>query len=284
MAEDIKMKTHKVLDKNIVFGTILILLLGVIVSSVFTEVLMAGFAAAGITDRAVKLLLTGLGGIAALLVFRLVFKGEFLGFVRGGDSKTGLRLAAFYLIYYAFLMIQTIFFGQYQTPRIIVLAISFEAGVYEEAIFRGYLVSFLLRRKNEEKYIPWILIASAVPFGLVHLLNTLAGAPVDITILQAIGSIGIGAFLAAVYIRSGNIIIVMAAHALNDIIALLDKTQMTQSGVMTATVSFINYVDIAICIGLFVLSLYLVRPAKRKEIVELWNKKWLRQEETVECK
>jgi len=260
------MKKHIILDRFIILGTILLLAVGYGISAVIGTF--------GMGNHTAMAFLSAIGAIVALLVFDLIFKGEFIGFVKGGDTKTGLRICTFMLIYYAYLMIQTIFFGEFQSPGLQSLATSCAAGIGEEALFRGYLISYWFKNKNSAKNIPIMAILCSVLFGLTHAANIFGGAPVSITIVQVIGTIGIGMLLTAIYIRSGNIIIPMITHLLTDFICFMDKSQATSEGIMVANVSFINYVDIVMCLILFGIGLYLIRPSKRDEIVALWNKKW----------
>jgi len=263
------MKQHKILDKNVTLGEILLVVLGYLITSITS--------AFGLTNGVAIRLLSAAGGVIALFVFKRIFKGEFLGFIKGGDTKLGIRLAAFFLIYYTYIVIQTLTIGELDSPGLIGLSASIAAGVWEEAVFRGYLVTYLFRHKNNEKFVPWILVISSIVFGLTHGANAFGGAPIDITILQVVGTIGIGGLLAAVYMRSGNIVIVMIAHGLTDYLAFMDRSQTSADGLMTSHISFINYVDLFVCACLIAIGFYLIRPEKRAEIVALWNKKWMRE-------
>ena len=99
-----------------------------------------------------------------------------------------------------------------------------------------------MRRNPTEKGVIIILWLSSVIFGLVHVTNAIAGAPLSLSIGQAAYAAGVGMVLGAVYLRTGNLWPSILGH-------------------------------IAGAAGIF-WGLYLVRPAKRPEIVELWKNKW----------
>ena len=262
------MKEHRILDKNVVLGTVLLELIA------FFWVTVVPIFGAG-NDTLTSLLVVP-GAVIALLVFDRIFKGEFLGFVRGGDSNTGLRLVSVMILYFVFLICQMLFCGEFAAPTLKSFANACAAGFAEEVVFRGYLITFLLRHRNNTRAIPRILVASSVLFGVSHLLNINGGAPLGITIMQVIGAVGLGAVFGAVYMRSSNLLIVIVAHSLTDLIAFMDSVQISEDGIMIADLTLTNYIDIAICIGMFAYALYLVRPEKREEIISLWDKKWRR--------
>ena len=78
-------------------------------------------------------------------------------------------------------------------------------GFGEEAAFRGLGVANYLRRNPTEKGIVKILWLFSIVFGLVHVGNALAGAPLLISMGQAAYAAGIGMVLGAVYLRTGNL-------------------------------------------------------------------------------
>ncbi|MBQ1434564.1 MAG: hypothetical protein IIZ19_01525, partial [Clostridia bacterium] len=62
-------------------------------------------------------------------------------------------------------------------------------------------------------------------------------------------------------------------HVAQDVVAFLDVTNIHE-GVVTGGVNWTSYLDTAICIVLAIIGFYLIRPEKRREIRELWEKKW----------
>lgn len=94
------------------------------------------------------------------------------------------------------------------------------AGTGEELFFRGWLQSILIHR-----FEVWlgILITSAV-FGLAHYLSTTYAIYAGLT----------GIYLGVIYQVSGNLFIVMAVHALYDLIALV---YLVRKGKSVATIA-----------------------------------------------
>ncbi len=85
-------------------------------------------------------------------------------------------------------------------------AISLLAGLGEEMLFRGLLQDVLSRWLN-----PWIaLVLASVLFGLLHLITP------TYAVLAAL----MGAYLGWLYVRSGNLLVPVVAHALYDFFAL----------------------------------------------------------------
>jgi membrane protease YdiL (CAAX protease family) len=88
--------------------------------------------------------------------------------------------------------------------------ISFLAGVGEEALFRGVIQSVLAGWFN-----PWLaLLLTSALFGLGHL----------ITPAYAVIAGLLGFYLGAIALAYGNLLVVMIAHGLYDLIALVYLT------------------------------------------------------------
>ena len=83
-----------------------------------------------------------------------------------------------------------------------------------------------------------------------------------------------GFIYAAVYLRSGSILVPIVMHALYDYMCfVIDPT--LDNGIMTSetvTIGIILTVVVFIIAGIW--SLYLIRPAMRDKIQTLWNEKW----------
>ncbi|WP_171898840.1 CPBP family intramembrane glutamic endopeptidase [Curtobacterium sp. UCD-KPL2560] len=85
-------------------------------------------------------------------------------------------------------------------------------GVFEELLTRGVLLVGLRRRLPE--FGVWI--ASCVLFGLLHLLNVLAGAPVGSTLLQVVFAASFGSTLYLSRRLTGNLLLPVLLHAFWD--------------------------------------------------------------------
>ncbi len=98
-------------------------------------------------------------------------------------------------------------------------------GVFEETAFRGALFLILLeKRRSSTKQIFWVTVASSAIFGGIHLLNLLAGGGIGPTLLQVGYSFLIGGMCAVVLLRTRNIWICAALHAIYDFCGFLMPT------------------------------------------------------------
>lgn len=107
---------------------------------------------------------------------------------------------------------------------IIVIIEQIFVGVFEEFLFRGFLLNILLkkfRNKNHKNKMVAIMISSVL-FGIVHLLNLFSEPQMLVsTIDQVFYSIFIGVFFAAIYLRTNNIWLVAFYHFLYNIVTEL---------------------------------------------------------------
>ncbi|MBQ9080153.1 MAG: CPBP family intramembrane metalloprotease [Clostridia bacterium] len=98
-------------------------------------------------------------------------------------------------------------------------------GIFEETAFRGAMFLILLeKRRASTKQIFWVTVASSAIFGCVHLLNLFAGAGIGPTLLQVGYSFLIGGMCAVVLLRTHNIWICAALHAIYDFCGFLLPT------------------------------------------------------------
>ena len=219
------------------------------------------------------------GVIIASLFFLWLYKRwfypEFEGNLRGGDVKTGVRLACIVLIYWAIVFpIQFMFTDSvFGWPTIGSLNLSLFAGFTEEIAFRGFPVSLLMRQWRDEKRILTVAILTSVIFGLIHITNLAAGADFGSTIFQVVTSICMGLFFCGIYLRSGNLWITIAIHALHDLLCFLDVGGI-HDGVVVQSINWFSYVDLGTSIVLGVLGLWMIRKSKCAEIRRLWDRKW----------
>lgn len=104
------------------------------------------------------------------------------------------------------------------------VAAMFLIGFNEELVFRGIILNlFLDRFGNSKKGILTATVLSSAIFGAVHLTNIFSGVSVGSAIVQSIQAALLGGLLAAIYLRSGNIWIVITAHALTDFASMLSS-------------------------------------------------------------
>ena len=88
-------------------------------------------------------------------------------------------------------------------------------GLFEEVLFRGLVFKILLRKTGDSKRgIVFACVVSSLLFGLVHIFNILAGAPVLPTVINVISAAASGVFFAAVFYRTRKLLIPILFHGL----------------------------------------------------------------------
>lgn len=149
------------------------------------------------------------------------------------------------------------------------------AGILEETLFRGVIISILMRKyKDGSCMVP--LMISSVLFGVVHLTNIFSGAGVAVSFLQLVSACCVGIALGGIYILTGNIIIPMAIHTFHDIYALSIPNNTNESGVIAER--SIGLTDLLGLIPPIILAtvviIILCRPSSKKTVAQVWNRKW----------
>lgn len=95
-------------------------------------------------------------------------------------------------------------------------------GFYEELAFRGFVFPLIMERTGTtRKGIFLATIYSGAVFGLMHLINLLEGAGIGSVILQIGYSFLIGAMCSVVLVKTRNIWICIALHAIYDFCGFL---------------------------------------------------------------
>lgn len=278
MSEMNKTRTHKFVDTHpylaaCLFGVILWLVAGFLSAGInfLIHLVIADYP---VTTGPVG---TVLGSIAALLFYQFWFRPEFEGHMKGGDIAEGFRAAVPYLIYLAVSFVIDLFFVPEISFKLISLNLLFTAiaaGFIEETIFRGGLLTTMLRKMNNPNRILTAAVISAAVFGVIHMTNIVSGAGVMITVMQSINAFTTGLADALIYMVSGNIFVTIAIHTLHDILAFSFDT-VTDSGLMTSTITWETWLNFALCTALGVYSIYMMRKESiQKHIMNVWNKKW----------
>lgn len=95
------------------------------------------------------------------------------------------------------------------------LAVGVGAGVFEEYLFRGVILRGILSLSNDPHRVWIAVLTSSFMFGISHMIN-IGHQPLEPTIVQGASAMILGLFLAALYLRTKNIIWPMLFHGLND--------------------------------------------------------------------
>lgn len=214
-------------------------------------------------------------------VYKLWFRPEFEGMLKG-DLPLGFLLGLIELIYVVVTFAVSMMFGYELNIKPLTSVIIFSslgAGLGEEFIFRGVLISTLMRQWKDQNKFRSAALVSGIVFGLIHATNVFAGADPLRTLLQVIGAVGIGIMFTAVYLRSGSILPCMFYHTLHDIIAIAGESEVTETGIITASkINMGDGANLVMSLVLAAIALWLLRPEKNEEMRALWNRKWMLQE------
>lgn len=155
------------------------------------------------------------GSVARILVgivFLAIFHEKFIF----GNSFKGLvpilpaLLLALYKIPYHFVSGG----GNVNAITVPVLLIGFAPALFEEVLFRGIFISNLKKKYNKPTT---VVLISAIVFGLVHLTN-MVGMSLPSVLLQSIVAFAAGIVLGAIYLYSEDIVSVIIAHFLIDVL------------------------------------------------------------------
>lgn len=101
-----------------------------------------------------------------------------------------------------------------------ILALALECliiGIFEEAAFRGIILTAVLSRFSETKKQVFLsLVITSAAFGLVHIFNLLAGAGIVPTLQQVGYSFLIGGMCAVVLLKTHSLTLAILIHAVYD--------------------------------------------------------------------
>ena len=161
-------------------------------------------------------------GLVLAVLFRECFMWE--------RSLSGLGLALPALVIVAWNVIYHLLSGsQLVAPGALAGAVllGLAPGVFEEVIFRGIVIGKLREGGRGD----WqVLLASSLLFAAVHLTNA-AGMDLASLLVQVGYSFVVGLLLGAIYLRSGDIVTVVLAHALIDVSNQVFATSPTSSSI-----------------------------------------------------
>ncbi len=190
-------------------------------------------------SQSLILVLLGVVLVAALLsAFRWWRRSGFVGVSEWRDLRI-LRLPVL-LLFVPFVR----GFRPLPGSELAVLIVGYVAtGFFEEAIFRGMILS-LLRPRG----IWFAVLVSSLLFGLAHFSNVILRGNVPLTALQAFGSAVGGIGLAALRLRTRSIWPVIVLHAVHDLFFQLGALPVPISDAINSTV-------------LMLYAIYLLRPA-----------------------
>lgn len=283
MKKQKKIISHRFLNKHTVLGAILLTAFGMLIGEGVIGSLIGVLIGMVLSNPALASYGMIPGALLVLAIHKRWFYPEFEGNLRGGRPGLGFRLALFALIIVLLVPVHILKKpDDYGLPTMANLGLALMAGFCEEAAFRGLPLSYLMRQWKDEKKIPTALLLTSLLFALVHGVNLLGGANLGSTVVQIAFALFIGFFLGAIYLRSGNLWPAIVVHVLNDVIAFMNTASIS-GGTVVGGVTPWDLVDLGLCVLVGCIGLWLVRPAKRAEILALWREKWKPLPETAEA-
>lgn len=243
--------------------------------SVVATALVCSLVASFSSSSVVQYLLASAAGILCMVAQKRWFAPAFKGVFRAEISlrEIGLLCVPFIIQLLVSWLLNVMDHGLFFHATALSVAMALSAGFGEEAMFRGLAVPIGMQYlKGKNKILVTALVTSVV-FGLSHLGNAVGGNAIGI--IQAIASIGSGLLYAAVFLRSGSILVTVAMHFLLDWMYFctnpaLQSGEMASMGV-TAAVIISCVVDVLMS----AVGLWLIRPAVREKIEAVWQNKWV---------
>ena len=224
-------------------------------------------------DKMLREYLKELYGILWPVALSLLFGFRFI-YHRKGFGPT-LMAGMFLLVLYTALLFLFLFDAfdkgaQWQTTPAIFLGIlhMIGIGVREEVIFRGIVGNTLsLKYATDKKGLWFAVIVSALLFGGVHMNNIFHGVKLMGLMAQVVSACGAGLLFAAIYLRGGNLWVLMLIHALVDAGALLESTFTVTTVTKVDEVSNLNPWGAVINICMHTcLALFLLRKSKQPAV------------------
>jgi membrane protease YdiL (CAAX protease family) len=144
-------------------------------------------------------------------------------------------------------------------------------GVREECIYRATLQNILAKKyANSVKGIWITVIVSSIIFGLSHVPNIFFNVTPSAVLDQSISAVFVGILFGAVYLRSGNLWVLILIHTLTDVASLSSSIflrNVSDVEVMNQQLSF-SWGSMIYNLILVGIAAFLLRPSKFKQIQE----------------
>lgn len=144
-------------------------------------------------------------------------------------------------------------------------------GVREECIYRATIQNILAKKHANSVKGIWItVIIGAIIFGLTHVTNIFFGMDPLAVLAQVVSVTFVGLLFGAVYLRSGNIWVLILIHTLTDVTSLASSIflrNISDIEVMNQQLSF-SWGKLIVWLLYVGLTAFLLRPSKCKQICE----------------
>ncbi len=223
----------------------------------------------------VQYLLVSAAGILCMLAQKWWFAPAFKGVFRAEVPlrEIGLLCIPFLIQLLISWLLNVMDYGLFFRATALSVAMALSAGFGEEAMFRGLAVPIGMRYLRGRNRILITALVTSVVFGLSHLGHAKGGNVIGI--VQAVASIGSGLLYAAVFLRTGSIMVTVVMHFLIDWMYFatnpaLQSGEMANMGVTAAVI-----ISCIVDLSMSAVGLWLIRPAVREKIEAVWQKKWV---------
>lgn len=249
--------------------------LSVILSMIFAVILCAIGMENGPSDT-IKYTFMGVFGVLCLLLQRWWFLPEYEGAFKPVISVKEIKVLCIPFLVQLVLsyILNVIDYGFNFKPTVLSVAMAIAAGFGEETMFRGVTIPIGMRYLKGRNKILSIAIVTSVMFGLSHIGNAAVGANITMSVIQGIVTIGTGLFYAAVFLRSGSILIPVAMHCLYDWVCFVTDSSLENGIMASSNVAVTLILSGVLHLAMGVVGIYMIRPAMREKIEDVWRKKW----------
>ena len=222
----------------------------------------------------VQYLLMSAAGILCMLAQKWWFAPAFKGVFRAEVPlrEIGMLCVPFLIQLLLSWLLNVMDHGLFFRATALSVAMALSAGFGEEAMFRGLAVPIGMRYLRGRNKILITALVTSIVFGLSHLGNARGGN--GIGIVQAVASIGSGLFYAAVFLRTGSIMVTIIMHALYDWMYFLTNPALQNGDMAAMGVTTAVIISCVIDLSMGVVGYWLIRPAVREKIEAVWQKKW----------
>lgn len=227
-------------------------------------------------DMVLMPLFAAIAGVLMLFLFQWWFKDDFRGCYSGKWIDKGMRIPFLIVVAAALgIILEGYIVNGIKAPTLTAITGSLMAGIVEEVAFRMIPISLAMRRGSEKKNICIAIIVSTILFGLIHVGNISAGQSAVGTLLQVVNAIGLGVFLGAIYLRTGNLLITMIYHTVYDFLVFLQAGADGLIVDMGKTATVDNAFMLVFTVITFGCGLWLLKGSSQT-IAEVWDDRWSR--------
>ena len=249
-------------------------LLSMLLSIVVTTFVCSLVAYFGPSDF-VQYLLISAAGILCMLAQKWWFAPAFKGVFRAEIPlrEIGLFCVPFLIQLLLSWLLNVMDHGLFFHATALSVVMALSAGFGEEVMFRGLSIPIGMRYLKGKNKILTVALVTSVVFGLSHLGNAKGGNAIGI--LQGIVTIGSGLFYAAVFLRTGSIMVTSIMHALHDWMYFVTNPALQNGDMAAMSVTTAVIISCVIDLSMGVVGFWLIRPAVREKIEAIWQKKWL---------